>query len=358
MEQTPVTACERCGQPIPYGQLACPNCGALVHQRRLEQIAAEAQRLEQSDPAAAARMWREALSLLPQDSQQYAHIYHRIGALTSGWAPDGPMAAPLPQSGGAGPQPLGYESRVVQPPDPWPVAFAKTVGSMLFSIAVYYLLLFHNLPIAVGFVVLMLVHEMGHVLAMRYYGLSASPQIFIPFVGAVINLRQMPPNALVESVVGMGGPFLGTVGAMICYAWATHAGYPLRTELLVCAQLAFMLNLFNLLPVPPLDGGRITAAISPWIWIAGLIGLAALMVSMARGGDTFGLFILLLIGFYAWPRIRAVLRARGRRDPYYEVSPAASWTMAVLYVGLGILLSYMFFIKLGGWHMFTGTGLS
>lgn len=342
MQQQPVTACEQCGYPLTNGQLLCPGCRSLVHRRRLEQIAYEASLLESADPAAAAIRWREALVLLPPEAPQYQQIRQRIGALEAGWRP----GAAVPYQ----------RSTAVKPPDPLPLAFAKTAGSMLFAAVIYYLFLFHDWVIAFGFVVLMLVHEMGHVIAMWYFRLSASPPIFIPFIGALINMREAPPNALVESIVGMGGPLLGTIGALACYVAMLFVHDPqLQFQLKITAYLAFMLNLFNLLPVPPLDGGRITAAVSPWLWIPGLIGLGALMVREYRTkGGSFGLIILALVLFYALPRIRATLSRRGTDSPYYRVSRGAAWAMGILYIWLGALLSYMFFIKLDGWRLIQG----
>ncbi|HXE56071.1 MAG TPA: site-2 protease family protein [Tepidisphaeraceae bacterium] len=334
MQQLPLTACERCGHALAADQLVCPNCGLFVHHRRLDELASQAMQMEQTNPAGAAVVWQQMLPLMPPESPQFQQISQRIGALASGWAPAAGPAAP------AGPRP-------VRPPDPLPVAISKTLGSMVLSAVVYYFLLFRDWPVAIGFVVLMLIHEMGHVFAMRYYRLSASPPIFIPFLGALINLRQNPPNALVESVVGIGGPMLGTIGALICYAIALSTHGDLRIELLIVAQLAFILNLFNLLPIPPLDGGRITAAITPWLWIAGLVGLGLLMFEEARNDGVFGLIIPFLILFYALPRIRMTLRARGMHIPYYNISKTASWTMAALYISLGVVLVFMFH-HLGG----------
>jgi Zn-dependent protease len=323
----------------------------MVHQRQLEEIAAEAMRLEQVNPPAAAMAWRRALDLLPPQSVQAQQIAQRAGALAGGWTPPGldqPRAVSPDGEGGPPPPPLDYRPRrAVRPPDPLPLAFAKTLGSMIFAALIYQLFLFHNATIAIGFVVLMLVHEMGHVFATWYYGLSASPPIFIPFVGALINLRENPKNALVESVIGLGGPMLGTIGAVACYFLALSTQGAMQFDLLIVAQLAFMLNLFNLLPVPPLDGGRITAAVSPWIWIAGLVGLAGMVIAEIRGGASFGIVILLLILFYAFPRIRDTFRARGMKTPYYNISRLASWTMGILYVSLGLFLVFMFH-HLGG----------
>jgi Zn-dependent protease len=344
MEQAVQAACPRCGAGLEEGQPTCPSCGAVAGQGQLNQIAGEALRLEQVNPPAAVAVWRQALDPLPAGSPPFQQIQQRIAALGGGWNP----AAEIPQSG----------ARPVRPPDPLPLALAKTAGSMLISIVVYYFVLFRNLPIAITFVVLMLIHEMGHVIATRYYRMSASPPIFIPFMGAVINLRESPPNAWVESVIGMGGPLLGTIGALGCYALAMSfpAGSALNVELLVGTQLAFILNLFNLLPVPPLDGGRITAAITPWLWILGLIGLGLLGFVEFRAAGLFGLFIPVLILLYAFPRIRYTLQARGMNADYYRVSRARSWAMGGLYVGLGLLL-FGLFKHMGGYHFLEQVGL-
>lgn len=345
MNQAVQAVCPRCGAGIEENQSACPMCGATSHQQQVEQIVAEALRLERTNTPAAVSVWRQALDLLPPASPPFQQIQQRIGALSTGWNPG---MAEIPRPGAA---------RPVRPPDPPALAAAKTAGSMLLSIAVYYLALFQNWPVAIGFVVLMLVHEMGHVIATRYYGMSASPPIFIPFVGALINLRQSPPNAWVESVIGMGGPFLGTIGAMVCYIIAMtvpmHAD--LHFELLFATQLAFILNLFNLLPVPPLDGGRITAAITPWLWILGLLGLGFVGFMEFRAAGLYGLVIPVLILLYAFPRIRYTLQARGTNAEYYKVSRAKSWSMAAVYVGLGLLLIFMFH-HLGGYHFLERLG--
>jgi Zn-dependent protease len=317
----------------------------------LDQIIGEALQTERVNPGAAALIWRRALDLVPSDSPQYEQIYRRMGALAAGWTPNGSGQAPVqpppvpPRVWTPGMQEIPRPGmQAVRPPDPLPVALAKTLGSMIVAAVVYYFYPFHDLTIAIGFVVLMLIHEMGHVLATWYYGMSASPPIFIPYLGALINLREPPPNALVESVIGIGGPMLGTFGAVMCYLAALAAHGEFQFHLLIVAQLAFMLNLFNLLPVPPLDGGRITAAVNPWIWVAGLAGLAVLIAQFIlsiRQGGIFSLVILGLLLFYAFPRIRMTLRARGTKIPYYDISRSASWTMGILYVGLGLFLLFM-----------------
>ena len=334
--------CERCGMSLFPGSLVCPNCGALVYANALNDIASRAQREEASGNAlSAAMIWREALNLLPPASQQYQSIAQRIGMLTSRFA------AGITASATAPPQATPAEA-VTPPPlprnDPWPLALAKTLGSMLVSIVVYTMLFSRDhgmawgIQFATGFVILMLIHELGHSIATRYFRLSASPPIFIPFLGAVINLRQMPRNALEEAVVGIGGPVTGTIAAGVTYLIYLKTGSDLFLRL---AQFGFLLNLFNMLPVPPLDGGRVTAAVNPWVWITGLLGVVGLLVrDFLRYGQINPLLILLLL--MAWPRVFRVLRGSRKQDPYFQIGRAAKWGMGVAYVVLGVTLYVMF----------------
>ncbi len=171
----------------------------------------------------------------------------------------------------------------------------------------------------------------------KYYGLSASPPIFIPFVGAVINLRQRPQNAKVEGIVGIAGPVAGTIGALVCFALFLQTG---AIFLGIAAYAGFLMNLFNLLPVPPLDGGRVTAAVSPWIWMLGLVGLALLFIWDWQHGHTS--YILLLVLIYAFPRIKATLQGRERFSEYYNITRLASWSIGTVYVLLGVILIILF----------------
>jgi Zn-dependent protease len=324
----PTTHCNRCGSLLTPGGLMCPHCGAFVHIDQLNQLTARALQLESTNPIAAIGLWRQCLGLLPADSPQYQSLQQRIGLLSAGMMQSN-SAEPI----GIAPSPTGLASGKSQS---FLVAAMKTLGSMVLSIAVYYLLLFHDWSVAIGFVVLMLVHEMGHVIANRFYGINASPPIFVPFLGAVINLKQRPPNAKVEAVIGIAG----TIGALVCYGYYLQTGSELALDL---SWFGFMLNLFNLLPVPPLDGGRVTAAVSPWAWVAGLIGLGWMFVSdLVQYGHPD--WILLLVLAYAFPRIRATLAGKARFDPYYKISRRASWTIGVLYVVLGLGLLYLYHV--------------
>src|SRR5213082_1339798 len=146
-------------------------------------------------------------------------------------------------------------------------------GTILVSLAAYALL--WGWSFAAGFIALLFVHEMGHVIALRREGLKASAPMFIPFMGAVIAARSLGENALAEARVGLAGPILGSIGAAACILVWHVTGNDLWRAL---AFTGFFLNLFNLLPVVPLDGGRAMAAMAPWMWFAGFAGLIAMAV--------------------------------------------------------------------------------
>ena len=166
-----------------------------------------------------------------------------------------------------------------------------TTGTMLLSIAAYAML--YGWQFAIGFVLLLFVHEAGHYLAAQQRGLAVGAPTFIPFVGAWIQMKDMPHDAETEAYVGLGGPLLGTLGAVCCYFLAR---YTESTLLLALAYSGFFLNLFNMIPISPLDGGRITAVLSPRIWFVGVPILIALF--FYRPGP-----LLIIVAIMAIPQL-------------------------------------------------------
>jgi len=199
-----------------------------------------------------------------------------------------------------------------------------TLLTMLLAVWAYAQL--WGVPFALGFVLLIFVHEMGHALVMRQQGIRAGAPVFIPFVGAVIAMKSLPRNAWVEAWVGLGGPLLGSAGALVCLVvgWATgslfwHA----------LASTGFLINLFNLIPVHPLDGGRIVGVIHRWLWAAGYaVGIAVFLATYSPI-----LFLILLLGLFGLGRT-----IRGPREGYYEVEPRRRLAMGAAYFGLLALL--------------------
>jgi Zn-dependent protease len=199
----------------------------------------------------------------------------------------------------------------------------KTGGTMILSVWVY--AMYWGLWFAVGFVLLLFVHECGHLVAAKRFGLKVGAPVFIPFLGALIALKEAPRNAWIESVVGIGGPLLGSAGALLCEILY------LATDNLMFKGLAhtgFLLNLFNLMPVGFLDGGRIVTALSPWLWLLGLAVLLFLTITHFN-------FILLLILITSLPRLFSLFRRKTDEERrYYEVTPEQRLEMGLLYFGL------------------------
>jgi Zn-dependent protease len=204
----------------------------------------------------------------------------------------------------------------------------KTGGTMILSIGVYALT--WGVWFGVGFVLLIFVHECGHLLVARRLGLKVGAPVFIPFMGAFIALKEAPRNAWIESQVGIGGPMLGTLGAgcsWLIYLWTDK---PIFSGL---AYTGFFLNLFNLAPVGFLDGGRIVTALSPWLW---LVGFAVLLVMTILHPNLLLIFILIA----SVPRVISLFRKRSDEEQrYFEVTPQQRWTMAAMYFGLVALLA-------------------
>jgi Zn-dependent protease len=181
----------------------------------------------------------------------------------------------------------------------------KPLLTMLLSVGAYALI--YPWTFAIGLVLLIFVHEMGHVLAAKQKGLPVTAPVFIPFLGALIMLKRNPKDAETEAYIGMGGPVLGSVGAFVCYAVWYWTGSEVWYGL---AYAGFFLNLLNLMPIHPLDGGRIVVAVTRWLWLVGVI--AGPFIIWRFGGFIF-LFIWLL---FLWEMYKRFFRKRGKDDVY------------------------------------------
>jgi Zn-dependent protease len=207
-----------------------------------------------------------------------------------------------------------------------------TSGTMLLSVFAYSWVF--GWPYAVGFVALILVHEMGHFVAARKRGLDVGAPTFIPFVGAWMQLKQMPHDAETEAFVGISGPIAGSIAAVLVYLAARYTGSQL---LLALSYAGFFLNLFNLIPLHPFDGGRITSVISPKIWLVGVPILVALFLWRPSP-------LLVLVALLAAPKVWEVIRGQHDSNAAYYQTPAATRaSYAVQYLGLVLVLAIMSF---------------
>jgi Zn-dependent protease len=210
--------------------------------------------------------------------------------------------------------------------------FFVSLGSIALSVSTYAMIF--GWRYAAGFVGLIFLHEMGHYIAARQKNLNVGLPTFIPFVGAWIDLKEAPLNAEVEAYVAYAGPVAGTFAAFAMYYLGRYTGNQLYTAL---AQAGFLINLFNLIPVSPLDGGRITGIISPRIWFLGVPLLIAL-------GIYYPTPLIFLIAILAFPQLKKAWyfdASAEENQRYYDIKDTARFEYTVLYLGLVIILAMM-----------------
>ena len=295
----PAVRCARCGTELAPSLLACPACRSLVHASTLTRLAAEAEAATAAgDRAMALARWREALPLLPESAPQHAAILDRTMALERELAPS---SGTVPKT-----QSTSFFGRW------WALLlaigiFALTKGkllllgltktgtllSMFAFLGVYWAI--WGWELALGIVLSIYVHEMGHVAALGRFGIPASAPMFIPGLGAFIRLGHRPKDASQDARIGLAGPLWGLGAALVAWglAWATG-----RSVFLPIAQLGALINFLNLAPVWQLDGARAFTALSrPQRWIA-TVGLVACWYFTRQGA-------LLLVGLIAaWQSFR------------------------------------------------------
>ena len=204
-----------------------------------------------------------------------------------------------------------------------------TSASMLVSIAAYAWI--WGWAFAVGFVLLLLIHEMGHVIQLRREGVEASAPMFIPFLGAVIAAKSMGDDAAAEARVGLAGPILGTIASLVPLGIWLATGEEFWQAL---AYVGFFLNLLNLLPVLPLDGGRAMAALSPWVWAVGYVALVALTFAFP---NPILILVLIFGGFESWRRFKA--RNTPESRAYHAIPGRTRALVAITYIGLAAALA-------------------
>lgn len=296
------TACRRCSTELAPGLLRCPTCGTLVHADTLTHLAAQAGAEEAAgNPSAALGHWNEALALLPVAAPQRDAILSRIGRLEAilHRGTDGDGARPRRPAGFKGIW-VAVASAVlflVTKAKLLLLGFTKlgTLLSMVAFFGVYWGL--YGWKFALGLVLCIYVHEMGHIAALRHYGIPASAPMFIPGIGALVRLKAHPPTVGQDARVGLAGPIWGTAAAL-----ATLGLYYLTADGLYASltHVGAVINLFNLIPVWQLDGGRgIQALARPERWLLLAIVLAAFALTHE------GVLLLVGIGVAAQCFLRA-----------------------------------------------------
>ena len=207
--------------------------------------------------------------------------------------------------------------------------FFASAASGLVSVAAYALL--WDWWFAIGLVALLFIHELGHVLEARRQGLRVSAPMFIPFLGAYISLKDLPPNAWRDAQIALAGPIVGSVGAAAFWV----VGELADSEFFVAmAYVGFFLNLLNLIPVIPFDGGRVASALHPVLWFVGLVALAGIAFVWP---NPIVILILLVGLFEVWNRWKT--RHTDEAAEYYSISPAQRVIVGITYLGTAALLA-------------------
>ncbi len=205
-----------------------------------------------------------------------------------------------------------------------------SMGSMFVMIWVYSQ--WYGWAFALGLVLCILVHELGHVFVAWRRGLPVSAPIFIPGAGALILLKRNPGTAWEDALVGIGGPVFGTLAGLVCYGIYMVTGNPMFAAI---ALFTFLLNLFNMVPLYPLDGGRIVSAVSPYIWLLGVVLMAGLY--LLRIASNPFIWVLIILSLPAM--VSAFKRGTQGTLPWQRV------TMGLSYVGLSTFLVLAVFIS-------------
>jgi Zn-dependent protease len=334
--------CSGCGAGLPPSLLLCPGCGRLVHAESLKTAAAAAAEHEgRGDLTAAQAAWRQALALLPAATVQHGRVTAEIARLGERIAAAGSVVpAPAAAAPGGGRRRAGWlgglsAAGLLLAKFKWALLFLlgkakllllglgqlKTFASMALAMGVYASAF--GWRFGVGLIVSIYIHEMGHVAALRRYGIPASAPMFIPGFGAFVRLKQHPATHGEDARIGLAGPLWGTAAAAICLVVGRAAGWP---SLLAIARAGAWINLFNLAPVWQLDGGRGFSPLSrrQRAFAAAALGILAVV---ARDG------LLLLIA------LAAAMRAAGKAP-----APPGDRPVVITYVSLAGALTALFLL--------------
>lgn len=212
--------------------------------------------------------------------------------------------------------------------------FAVAGASMALSIAAYATKA--PLPLVVGFAIIILVHEIGHAVAIRAKGLRAGVMVFIPFIGGAVTLKDQPRSAYDDAQIGLAGPIAGTIACLVSLQIYKWSGTPLY---LAIAAAGFAINLINLLPIGMLDGGRISAAVTKWMWV---FGGGALVYKVIKQPNPLMLLVLLLVAFQVYA---SILREKDDKA-FYDVTATQRTAIAVAYFGLVVFLGHQTWMSL------------
>src|SRR5712691_8216189 len=212
--------------------------------------------------------------------------------------------------------------------------FAVAGASMALSIAAYATKA--PLPLVLGFVLIVLIHEIGHAVVIRAKGLRTGMMVFIPFIGGAVTLKDQPRSAYDDAQIGLAGPIAGTVASLIVLQIFKWTNAPLY---LAIAAAGFAVNLLNLLPIGMLDGGRISAAVTKWMWV---LGGGALIYKVLKQPNPLMLLVLALVAFQVYA---SIVREKDDKS-FYDVTIGQRAGIALAYFFLVVFLGHQTWMSL------------
>lgn len=220
--------------------------------------------------------------------------------------------------------------------------YAVAGGSFAVTIAAYATQA--PLAVVVGFVVITLIHEIGHAVAIRAKGLRAGFMVFIPFVGGAVTLKDQPRTAYDDAQIGLAGPIAGTAASLVCLQISKWIGSPIW---LFIAAMGFVINLINLIPLGMLDGGRISAAITKWMWVFGGVAVVYKVIDQPNP-------LIIVIAILAAVQVYASIVRERTDEHYYELDAGRRALVALVYFGLVIFLGHQTWMALRRLEMLRG----
>jgi Zn-dependent protease len=305
--KTSITTCPQCQTRLASELLSCPSCHAMIYSAQIKALATEAEQFTtQGNALESLLRWRKVLELLPPTSQQYTIVTKKVEELSKKVDTRAMEKAEFKKQ--RVPQilvGLGATGLLL-----WKFKFllailltkgkllllgltkAQTFFSMFLAFGVYWTI--WGWKFALGLILSIYVHEMGHVFAIKKLGMPLSAPVFIPGLGAYIRLKQTIVTPREDARIGLAGPIAGLATAIFCYIVFLLTGQGIWAAI---AKVGAWINLFNLLPFAPLDGGRGFRALSQTQkWLA--VTVIAMMWFFTHEGL---LVLLLLVGIYqAW----------------------------------------------------------
>ncbi len=321
MPTPPPTICPDCRQTLTGSELSCPACHTLLYAAELEDLARKAQISANGGNLVQARdFWTQSLAYLPPETVQYRSIQAHVAELTEKIG----VAGPATHSNGWGKKAtagVGPLALLLWKLKALLLGLTKitTLLSMFVSFGFYWHL--YGWPLAAGLILSIYIHEMGHVLELRKFGIPAGAPMFIPGLGAIIQLRGVSLPPLQDARIGLAGPIYGFGAALVAYAMFAFTGLKIWAAI---ANLGAVINLFNLIPIWQLDGARGFHSQNLWQRI-GLLALAAALWAVTKESMYF---LVILGGGYRM----------FKRDSSPEPDNVGFGQFAALLIGLGVLI--------------------